>query len=184
MKKTWNVISTVLVVVVVILALLLVGARILGLQVYTVLSGSMEPTYHVGSVIYVKPIDTDKITVGMPITFVLDESGTVATHRVVEIVPDADNPSEIRFRTAGDANKDADGEQIIDENLVHYKNVIGTPIFTIPLLGYVSDFVQHSPGNIIAICGGILVILMIFLPDLVPKEKEKKEETPKESSEE
>lgn len=41
-KKIWNVVSTVLVVIVVVVALLLVGARLFGLQVYAVLSGSME----------------------------------------------------------------------------------------------------------------------------------------------
>ena len=45
-KKTWNIISTVLVALVVLLALLLVGARIFGLQVFTVLSGS-EPNHFV-----------------------------------------------------------------------------------------------------------------------------------------
>ena len=50
-KRIWNWFTTVLVAVVVILALLLVGARLIGLQVFTVLSGSMEPTYHVGSLI-------------------------------------------------------------------------------------------------------------------------------------
>lgn len=54
LKKILNAVSNVLVVLVVILALLLVGARIVGLQVFTVLSGSMEPTYHVGALIYVK----------------------------------------------------------------------------------------------------------------------------------
>lgn len=54
LKKIWNVISTILVALVVLLALLLVGARVVGLQVFTVLSGSMEPTYHTGSLIYVK----------------------------------------------------------------------------------------------------------------------------------
>ena len=57
LKKIWNVISSILVAVVVLLALLLVGARIVGLQVFTVLSGSMEPTYHTGSLIYVKKVD-------------------------------------------------------------------------------------------------------------------------------
>ena len=47
-KKVWNVVSSILVALVVILALLLVGARVAGLQVFTVLSGSMEPTYHTG----------------------------------------------------------------------------------------------------------------------------------------
>lgn len=52
-KKIWNGFTTILVILVVILALLLVGARLIGLQVFTVLSGSMEPTYHTGSLIYV-----------------------------------------------------------------------------------------------------------------------------------
>ena len=51
LKKIWNVISSILVALVVLLALLLVGARVVGLQVFTVLSGSMEPTYHTGSLI-------------------------------------------------------------------------------------------------------------------------------------
>ena len=56
-KKIWNGITTVIVILVVILAILLAGVRLFGLQVFTVLSGSMEPTYHVGSLIYVKKTD-------------------------------------------------------------------------------------------------------------------------------
>lgn len=140
LKKIWNVISSILVAVVVLLALLLVGARIVGLQVFTVLSGSMEPTYHTGSLIYVKKVDPYTIEVGQPITFMLDES-TIATHRVVGIVPDEEDPSVIRFRTKGDANEAEDG------SLVHYKNVIGTPIFSIPYLGYVADISSIRPEH-------------------------------------
>ena len=81
MKKAWSIISSVLVALVVLLAIALVGVRLFGLQVYTVLSGSMEPTYHTGSLIYVKRVDPFTITPGQPITFLLDED-TVATHRV------------------------------------------------------------------------------------------------------
>lgn len=66
LKKIWNVLSNILVALVVILALLLVGARVVGLQVFTVLSGSMEPTYHTGSLIYVKEVDPYTIEVGSP----------------------------------------------------------------------------------------------------------------------
>ena len=68
LKKIRNAISSILVAPVVILALL-VGARIVGLQVFTVLSGSMEPTYHTGSLIYVKKVDPYTIKEGQPITF-------------------------------------------------------------------------------------------------------------------
>ncbi len=170
MKKTlktiWNVTTNILVALVVILALLVVGARVMGLQVYTVLSGSMEPTYHVGSVIYVKTVDPLTITQGQLITFLLD-ADTVATHRVVEVVPDEEAPSVIRFRTKGDANEAVDG------SLVHYKNVIGTPVFTIPYLGYVVSYIQNPPGTYIAISAGALLLLLMFLPDLFSEEPKK-----------
>lgn len=159
LKKIWNVISSILVALVVLLALLLVGARVIGLQVFTVLSGSMEPTYHTGSLIYVKKVDPYTIEEGQPITFMLDED-TIATHRVVGIVPDEEDPTVIRFRTKGDANDAEDG------SLVHYKNVIGTPIFSIPYLGYIADYIQHPPGMYIAISAGAVLLLLVFLPDV------------------
>ena len=168
LKKIWNTISNVLVALVVILALLLVGARIVGLQVFTVLSGSMEPTYHTGSLIYVKKVDPYTIKEGQPITFMLDEN-TVATHRVVGIVPDEEDPTVIRFRTKGDANEAEDG------SLVHYKNVIGTPIFSIPYLGYVANYIQHPPGMYIAISVGAVLLLLVFIPDIFADEDDKNE---------
>ena len=173
-KKTWNIISTVLVSLVVLLALLLVGARVFGLQVFTVLSGSMEPTYHTGSLIYVKKVDPYTIQSGQVITFMLDEN-TVATHRVVGVVPDEEDPSVIRFRTKGDANENEDG------GLVHYKNVIGTPVFTIPGLGFVANYIQHPPGMYIAIAAGAILLLLTFLPDLFGSEEkaETAEEKPR-----
>ena len=179
-KKIWNWITTVLVVIVVILALLLVGARLIGLQVYTVLSGSMEPAYHVGSLIYVKDVDPYELESGDVITFMLNED-TVATHRIVEVVPDADDSTVVRFKTKGDANEAEDG------SLVHYKNVIGSPVFTIPGLGYVANYIQNPPGTYIAISGGAVLLLLVFLPDLFgsdDKEKKKKQgkfEEPRES---
>ena len=172
-RKTWNIISTVLVALVVLLALLLVGARLFGLQVFTVLSGSMEPTYHTGSLIYVKKVDPYTIQNGQVITFMLDED-TIATHRVVGIVPDEEDASVIRFRTKGDANETEDG------GLVHYKNVIGTPVFTIPYLGFVANYIQHPPGMYVAIAAGAVLLMLTFLPDVfAPEEKTETESKPK-----
>lgn len=171
-QKVWNVISTIIVAIVVILALLLVGARVVGLQVFTVLSGSMEPTYHTGSLIYVKKVDPYTIEPGQPITFMLDEN-TIATHRVVGVVPDEEDPTVIRFRTKGDANDAEDG------SLVHYKNVIGTPVFSIPYLGYVADYIQHPPGMYIAISAGAVLLLLVFLPDIFAEEDDKEKDKAK-----
>ncbi len=188
MKKIWNAVSTLLVVVVVALAVLLVGVRVVGLTPYAVLSGSMEPTYHVGSLIYVKSIEPQDVEVGMPLTFVVDENLTVATHRVVDIfststkeetvLDDSGNPvldengAEVTrevpleetayyFQTKGDANENADG------SLVYYKNVIGTPVFTVPYLGYLSSWLQTKKGTIIGITIAIVIVILSFLPDLL-----------------
>ena len=171
MKKTvlkiWNIFTTILVTLVVLLAIALVGVRLVGLQVFTVLSGSMEPAYHTGSLIYVKDVDPAEIKAGQVITFMLNEN-TVATHRVVEVVPDEADTSVIRFRTKGDANDTVDG------SLVHYKNVIGTPVFTIPYLGYIANYIQKPPGLYIAISIGAIILLLVFLPDLFSEEEKKK----------
>jgi len=158
-KRIWSLITTVLVVLVVVLALLLVGVRLIGLQVYTVLSGSMEPTYQTGSLIYVKKVDPFMLETGDVITFMLDED-TIATHRIAGVVPDETDPATIRFRTKGDANAHEDAV------LIHYKNVIGTPVFTIPKLGYLSHFIQTPPGLYYAVAIGVLLLLLTFLPDL------------------
>lgn len=163
MKKIWDTATTVLVVLVVIFAIFLMGSRLVGLQVFNVISGSMEPTYSVGDLLYVKAVDPDSVKVGDPITFVLNEDLVVATHRVVEI--DSENR---RFTTKGDANESEDA------NPVHFNNLIGVPVFSIPLLGYVSAYIQNPPGMYVAIVLGAGLLLAVFLPDLLTK-KEKKE---------
>jgi len=168
-KKAWNVFTSVLVAIVVIAAVMLVGVRLVGVQVFTVLSGSMEPTYHTGALLYVKDVDYTELKEGDVITFMLDED-TVATHRIVGVVPDENDPTVIRYRTKGDANDAEDG------SLVHYKNVIGTPVFTIPKLGYVANYIQNPPGSYIAISGGAVLLLLVFLPDLFAEEKPKEGE--------
>ncbi len=165
--RVWNVFTTLLVAVAVVLAVTLAGVRLVGLQVFTVLSGSMEPVYHVGSLIYVKTVDPADLVVGDDISFMLDED-TVATHRIVGIVPDENDPSVLRFRTKGVANEQEDG------SLVHYKNVIGKPVFTIPYLGYVANYIQNPPGTYIAISIGAVVMFLVFLPDLFGGEDEPK----------
>ena len=166
-KKIGNVVTTLLVVAVVLLAIALAGVRLFGLQVYTVLSGSMEPAYHVGALLYDKKVDPAQLRPGDVITFMLDEE-TIVTHRIVEVVPDEEDPSVIRFRTKGDANAAEDG------SLVHYKNVLGTPVFAIPKLGYFASFVQQPPGLYVAIAFGAVLVLLAFLPDLLGDDKKKK----------
>lgn len=160
-QKAWNAVTTVLVILVVILALLLVGVRLVGLRPMCVLSGSMEPTYHTGSLIYVKPSAPEDVQVGDAITFVLNEDLDAVTHRVISI--DAENE---HFYTQGDANDAPDGAP------VYFKNLIGRPVFTIPYLGYVSHWVSNPPGMYLAIALALVLIILTFLPDMLRKASE------------
>mgnify|MGYP002516414750 FL=1 len=164
LKKTWNIVSTALVVLIVLCAVFLMGSRLMGYECYTVISGSMEPKYMVGDLIYVKEVDVNSIKAGDDITFILNEDLVVATHQVVRV--DAENQ---RFYTKGLAN------EIEDQDPVHFNNVIGVPQFSIPKLGYVSDFVQNPPGMYITIGVGIVLILLVFVPDMIAKKKDDEE---------
>ena len=172
-KKVWNAILTILVVLVVLCAVFLMGSRLVGYRVFNVISGSMEPFYSVGDLIYVKDVNPNDIKVGTPITFVLNEDLVVATHRVIKV--DIENQ---HFYTKGDANDTADAAP------VHFNNVIGVPQFSIPLLGYVSDFIQNPPGMYIALGVGGVLVIAVFLPDMIGKKKETEKESKEETTEE
>ncbi len=158
-RKILNAFTTGIVIIVVVLAIMLVGVRLFGLQPFVVLSGSMEPEYHVGSLIYVKSVDYKTLQVGDDITYMLDKD-TVVTHRIIEVLVDEEDPETLRYFTQGIAN------DVPDATSVHYKNIIGTPVFTIPYMGYVSNYIQNPPGMYIAITAGAILILLVFLPDL------------------
>lgn len=165
-RRYWGIFTTIIVAIVFILAVLLVFFRLFGYEIYTVMSGSMEPTYHVGSLIYVKPTDANTLQKGDVITFMADES-TVVTHRIDEIITEMDDKGveTSKFRTKGDANNATDGK------LVHYKNVLGKPDFSIPLLGYFAFYIQRPPGIYVALVVGTLLLAVVFLP-LFTKGKE------------
>ena len=161
-NRVWTIVSGILIAIMVVLVVMLVGVRLIGYQPYCVLSGSMEPTYRTGSLIYVKKADPQDIKVGDPITFVLDENLTVATHRVIEI-----DEADRHFYTKGDAN------EYPDASPVHFNNLIGRPSFTIPYMGYVANYIQNPPGRYIAIAAAAVILLLIFIPDLFDDSKKK-----------
>lgn len=186
--KVWNVITTLLVAIVVLVAILLVGVRVAGVQPLYVMSGSMEPAFHVGSLIFVQRIDPAEIEVGDPITYTINEAGDYSTHRVIAIevretgtrfaadengqtmLDEAGQPvieeypleeTAYYFQTKGDANNSPDGTP------VYYKNVVGVPRVTIPYLGYLAHWLQTPRGRIMGITIAAVIVILTFLPDLL-----------------
>ena len=203
--KVWNVITTVLVALVVLVAVLLVGVRVAGVQPLYVMSGSMEPAFHVGSLIFVQKIDPAMIEVGDPITYTINESGDYSTHRVVAVevretgsrfVEDENGQTVLDesgapmieeypleetayyFQTKGDANNAPDGTP------VYYKNVVGIPRVTIPYLGYLAHWLQTPRGRIMGITIAAVIVILTFLPDLLKwvEDGDKKKEPTEEST--
>lgn len=132
---------------------------IFGYRYYDVLTGSMEPAYSVGDLIFVKLTNASDINVGDAITF--NPGGTddsYLTHRVVEKLENYEGTDVTCFRTKGDANSSAD-PFIIDED-----RVIGVVKTRIPKLGYIILFVQTYYVGVI-----IFIILFAVFFNLIKK---------------
>lgn len=163
-----NIAVSLLLVAVALVAAVFLLPRPLGYDTYVVLSGSMEPQYPVGGMIFVKPAEPKNIAPGDVISFstVTGEVG-VATHRVVSVDEDA-----CVFYTKGDANDAADPDPVPFERLIGRAESV-----CVPLVGYISLFVRSKEG-ILAVCGFLIaVVLLFFLPEILKKDDKKGQET-------
>lgn len=119
--------------------------EIVGYKTYTVLSGSMEPTFKPGDLIITKNKNRCDIKVEDIATF-NDAKGTVITHRIVE-------ESNEGYVTKGDNNK------VEDKDIINEENIIGKVVFHIPKLGFAINFLSNP---IVVAIEMILLSLFIF----------------------
>ena len=146
-----NVLGTLFLLLVIVLLLPLGLPKLMGYQVYNVVSGSMEPTIPVGSMILVKPMEGSEIEEKDIILFHTSEE-TVVTHRVME-----NHVVEGEFITKGDAN---DAE---DLTTVPYANLVGKVTRHISKMGDIMTHITSPLGRVylfgIALCGLLFNIL-------------------------
>ncbi len=165
-RRIWNVVLTLLLVVTLGLAAAYTGVRLFGLTPYTVTSGSMEPMYPVGSIIYVKKVPPQDVKVGDAITFYLNRS-TVATHQVWAIEGES-------FRTQGIANRDGEGNILHDAVPVLFEDLIGKPVACLPYLGFLYEAIR-TPAGICALvfvgAGACLASLLMDSGNSAPSRK-------------
>lgn len=165
MKIFLKILSWCAMIVFVSLAVCLVGIRAFGYTPYSVISGSMEPVYRTGSLVFVKNVPYQSIKAGDAISFVLDKDLTVATHRVIDISDDGEY-----FYTKGDANSSP------DPSPVYYKNIIGKATFSIPFLGYFAMWISSMTVKI-CIASVILILLVVSILRKIHKYKASAENT-------
>lgn len=86
-KKICSILSTVLMVLMVLVAAALLVPYLFGYRPMAVLSASMEPAYPTGSVVFVKKVEPAEIEIGDPITFHREGLAEPITHRSSRSTP-------------------------------------------------------------------------------------------------
>lgn len=121
-----------------------------GFNFYVVMSGSMEPEIHMGSVVGIKEQEQykkdDIVTVRMPYT-----QNETYTHRIIEVREPEESNENTTFITKGDANETADGDPVSQDQ------ILGKVFVSIPLIGYLVSFAKKPMG----------FILLVILPTII-----------------
>ena len=121
---------------------------IFGKHPVVVLSGSMEPTYKVGSVIYYKKVSEKELKEEDVITFNIDNK--TISHRIVSI-------DKGLIETKGDANNTSDIHKIRYENIKGKEGNI-----SIPYVGYYIKIVNDNLTLVVIVTVIILVSEFLF----------------------
>lgn len=145
-----SVVGTVIILAVIALLLPMSVPKLLGYEVYNVVSGSMYPAIPQGSMVLVRPTEWNEIAEGDVIAF--ESNGTVVTHRVTKV-----RVVEGEFITKGDANED------VDITPIPFSDLIGRVERHIPVLGELTAHVSTAVGKIylfaLLVCGVLFHVL-------------------------
>lgn len=170
MKKVcrfFNILTNAATWVVVLCAVFMIGSlyvpRFFGVHPYIVLSSSMEPSIHTGSLVYIGETE-DVLGEGDILAYELDAMPVV--HRVVDRTDEG-------YITKGDAN------DIPDMNPVKSSQVLGRYLFAVPGAGYIlSEVRQHVfhagplavPVMVPAVLGFLFLLYVLqYLTELLVK---------------
>lgn len=124
--------------------------RLLGYQVYAVISGSMEPAISVGDLVCVRQAEPEDVEENDVIAFSgTESSGAIILHRVVE-----NRTVDGTFITKGDANDQP------DLSPVSYDRLLGTAEGSVPYLGRLALILSGTWGKLAAVC---LVLSAVML---------------------
>ena len=147
------------------------------IKLLTVLSGSMEPKIHTGSLIFIKP-ESD-YNIGDVVTRQTDEENVTITHRIIE---KKESDGQKIFRTKGDANNAEDNEDVPQDK------ILGKVFLNVPYLGYPVGYAKTKEGLIIIVIIPATIIIyeeiLKIKNEAVKIWKEKKEKKDNEKNDE
>lgn len=145
-----TIISTILFIILPFIVLTLITSRtslLFNIRSFVVLSGSMQPVFQVGSMVYAMPQSEYKI--GDAVTFT-NSAGENVTHRIIET---SKKYNQTIFTTKGDANNTP------DQNPVAKDKIIGKVFFFVPYIGLLINLLK-SPLYFV---GLIIIPSIIFI---------------------
>lgn len=157
-SETWKTVFTLTTVVLVTLSGYATFAMAMGTStpLVVVTSGSMEPTLYRGDLLAIQTCSEDQIAVNDIIVFRADwNPETPIVHRVIEIIEDENEG--LLFVTKGDNNHANDRDYRMIED------ILGVVVFTVPLIGHVSLFLQTTEGKIIVFT---FFLVLLAIPEL------------------
>lgn len=129
---------------------------IMGFRPVVVLSGSMEPTFPVGSIVYYHKCDFEELQVGDAVTFKAED--TLVTHRITTV-----NGISRTVVTKGDNNSTEDPVPV-EEN-----EIVGKATnFAIPYAGY---FVIYGKNPIAIVIMAMILLINYVLESFCSRQK-------------
>jgi len=147
--KLMSIAGTICVVLVILAAFPFTLPRIFGIEIYGILTGSMDPACPTGSLVYVKSVNPESLQEKDIVTF--QKGNLVITHRVVK-----NDVQKEELITKGDANNANDIQPVA------YEQIKGKVALTVPLLGYLALRLNSAAG--ISVCVIILALgLMLWV---------------------
>ncbi len=148
---------------IVLLAVVVFGPQLFGIQTYGILTGSMEPAIQTGALTFVDTgVTGADLRPGDVAAFDIGE-GRICTHRVVSV-----DPENQTITTKGDANATE------DLNPVAFEDVFGKTVGSVPGLGAaLISFTENRVVWLLAIGGvtAFLLVLSCALPDKKPSDE-------------
>ena len=140
-------------------------ANLFGYSLFRIVTGSMEPTIPVGTLLVAGPVEIEDVAVGDIVCFHSKEGylmGSVITHRVTAVLMGSEG--QILLQTQGDANAVADFQYVTVDNL------IGKAIYYTQegnILSELLSFFTTKTGFLGCIVFPCLIIAGVILKDCV-----------------
>jgi len=138
-------------------AVALLAFPVFGNQALIVRSGSMEPNIPVGSIVVIRPSETNTYQVGEVISFRRD-ANTIVTHRITGV---QNTTRGITYTTKGDANEEADAWTI------KHQDVLGKDFIILPEFGKLLAFAKSKYGFPLLIIFPAVFVILVEVINLV-----------------